>query len=160
MNRILMAASFVLALWAGSASAANVGVSIHIGDPGYYGRIDLGYAPRPQLVYAQPVIVGTPVVYGGPVYLRVPPAHRNRWSTHCGYYQACGMPVYFVQDHWYDTVYAPAYRERHGHRQHVRYDHHDRHHSHDRRDRHHDRGHRRDHDRRHDGRGHGRRHND
>ncbi len=158
MNSILKAAFLVFAFWAGSASAGQVGVSIHLGDPGYYGRIDIGLVPLPRLVHAQPVIVGRPVAYGAPVYLRVPPGHMNKWSKHCGYYQACGMPVYFVQDHWYDTVYVPAYRERHG--RYVRYDRHDRRHSHDRRDRHHDRGHRRDHDCRNDGRGHGRRHND
>lgn len=152
MNRILKAASVLLALWAGSATAANVGVSINIGDPGYYGRIDLGYAPQPQLIYAQPVIVGRPVAYGAPLYLRVPPGHRNRWDRHCGYYQACGVPVYFVQDGWYDRVYVPAYRERH-----VRYYRDSGHGHRDHHDRHHDRGHGRGHDRGHD-RGHGRGH--
>lgn len=149
MNGILKAAGVVLALCVGTASAADVGVSISIGDPGYYGRLDIGVAPRPALVYAQPVVVGRPVVYSGaPLYLRVPPGHRSRWESHCGYYGACGMPVYFVQDGWYDTVYVPAYRERHGHWHEVRHDHHHRHHDrrHD-----HDRGHGRG-----NGRGHGR----
>lgn len=146
MNGILKAAGVALALFAGTAAAADVGVSIHIGDPGYYGRLDIGVAPRPQLVYAQPVVVGRPVVYtGAPLYLRVPPGHRNRWDAHCGYYGACGMPVYFVQDRWYDTVYVPAYRERHGH---WRGDRHDHRHYHDRR---YDKG-------RGHGRGEGRRH--
>lgn len=142
MNGILKAAGVVLALCVGTASAADVGVSISIGDPGYYGRLDIGVAPRPALIYAQPVVVGRPVVYSGaPLYLRVPPGHRNRWEHHCGYYGACGMPVYFVEDGWYDTVYVPAYRERHGHWHHDRHDYDDRHHGrHDRRHDH-DRGH-------------------
>ncbi|HEY1075480.1 MAG TPA: hypothetical protein VGE51_02240 [Fontimonas sp.] len=146
MNSMLKAVTVILAFWAGSATAANVGVSINIGDPGYYGRIDLGYAPRPELIYAQPIIVGRPVAYGAPLYLRVPPGHRNRWDRHCAYYGACGVPVYFVQDRWYDRVYVPAYRQRHVH--YYRDSHHGRRYDDRRHDRHYDR----DHDR---GRGHG-----
>ena len=36
-----------------------------------------------------------------PVYLWVPPGHQKNWRKHCARYQACGMPVYFVQDGWY-----------------------------------------------------------
>jgi hypothetical protein len=35
------------------------------------------------------------------VYLWVPPGHRKNWRKHCGQYQACGVPVYFVRDDWY-----------------------------------------------------------
>jgi len=37
-----------------------------------------------------------------PVYMWVPPGHRKNWRKHCGQYHACGVPVYFVQDQWYD----------------------------------------------------------
>jgi hypothetical protein len=52
-----------------------------------------------------------------PVYLRVPPVQAKNWSKHCGKYGACGQPVYFVQDGWYNNVYVPHYREyeAHGH---------------------------------------------
>ena len=47
-----------------------------------------------------------------PVYLWVPPGHQKNWRKHCGRYDACGRPVYFVQDNWYNTVYVPRYQER------------------------------------------------
>jgi hypothetical protein len=44
-----------------------------------------------------------------PVYLRVPPGHEKHWSKHCGKYGACGQPVYFVREDWYQTQYVPRY---------------------------------------------------
>ena len=85
--------------------AADVGVSVSISQPGVYGRIDIGRFPQPQLVMAQPVIIQRQVVVvqaPEPVYMWVPPGHRKNWRKHCGQYQACGVPVYFVQDDWYD----------------------------------------------------------
>jgi len=104
---------------------AQTNVSITVGQPGFYGRIDLGdpgyYGPPPVYV-AQPVIVEHHHhVRAEPVYLRVPPGHRKNWRKHCRKYGACGQPVLFVQDRWYSDVYAPRYRERHG-----GYDRHDR----------------------------------
>ena len=34
-------------------------------------------------------------------YLWVPPGHQKKWSKHCREYNACGVPVYFVDDGWY-----------------------------------------------------------
>jgi hypothetical protein len=31
----------------------------------------------------------------------VPPGHQKKWRRYCGRYGACGVPVYFVQDGWY-----------------------------------------------------------
>ena len=67
---------------AGSAHAADVGVSISVGQPGFYGRIDIGNAPQPQLIFAAPVVIRAPaphVVYQ-PMYLRVPPGHEKKWN--------------------------------------------------------------------------------
>ena len=92
------------------ALAADVGVSIGINQPGIYGRIDIGRVPTPPvLVYERPmVIVQNPVaVQRQPIYLHVPPGHARDWRRHCGRYQACGQPVYFVQDRWYRDSYAP-----------------------------------------------------
>ena len=90
------------------AAAADVGVSVHISQPGVYGRVDIGRFPQPQVVLAQPVIIMRPVVVHQPVYqppqpvyMWVPPGHRQNWRRHCGQYNACGVPVYFVQDQWY-----------------------------------------------------------
>ena len=100
---------------AASVQATDVGVSLSIGQPGFYGRLDIGNYPQPQVIYAQPVVIAPVrgVVYQ-PVYLRVPPGHSRDWRKHCHKYDACGRPVYFVQDRWYSDVYAPRYRERHG----------------------------------------------
>ncbi len=48
------------------------------------------------------------------MYMRVPPGHAKKWSKHCAAYNACGRPVYFVQDSWYNNTYAPQYRKTHG----------------------------------------------
>jgi hypothetical protein len=93
-------------------AAPDVGVSVRIGQPGAYGRIDIGNAPPPPpaLVYSQPILVQPPprppraVVVAPrpePVYMWVPPGHQRHWDRHCAQYGACGVPVYFVQDRWY-----------------------------------------------------------
>jgi len=106
-NTFTLAASLLAAtLAAAPAQATDVGVSIQISQPGVYGRIDIGQFPRPQVVVAQPVIIERPVRVVQrvePVYLWVPPGHRKNWRKHCREYGACGVPVYFVQDGWYDN---------------------------------------------------------
>lgn len=116
MKNLILAAS-LLAL-ASTAMAANVGVSINIGQPGFYGRINIGDLPQPRVIYAQPVMVERPARYveRQPIYLRVPPGHAKNWSKHCRAYNACGQQVYFVQDSWYTNEYAPHYREQHAQR--------------------------------------------
>ena len=117
MNNIKTIVVAAALLACGSAAyAQDVGVSISIGQPGFYGRIDIGDAPRPQLVYARPVIIQRPVRYveSAPIYLRVPPGHAKHWAKHCRAYNACGQQVYFVQDRWYTNDYAPRYRAQHG----------------------------------------------
>ena len=115
MKRFLFAA--VLSLGASSVLAADVGVSISVGQPGFYGRIDIGDYPPPQVIYPQPVIVERVPVQRPPVYLRVPPGHAKHWKKHCHEYNACGERVYFVNDDWYNREYVPRYRERqHGYR--------------------------------------------
>ena len=113
---LALAGAFVFgAVFAPAASATDIGVSVEVGQPGFYGRIDLGNAPRPMLIYPEPILVQpAPVaVARQPIYLRVPPGHAKNWSMHCYRYSACGQPVYFVQDQWYEDVYAPRYRSSH-----------------------------------------------
>jgi hypothetical protein len=115
MKRFVIAA---LLAAASVAHAADVGVSISVGQPGFYGRIDIGNAPPPVVLYPQPVIV-QPVrvvqpVPVQPVYLHVPPGHAKDWSKHCRKYDACSRPVYFVKNDWYDNVYVPHYEKEHG----------------------------------------------
>lgn len=110
-------ASAVLLAASVTASATDVGVSISIGQPGFYGQLDIGDFPYPQprLIYRNPIVVYpvAGVIYE-PLYLRVPPGHYKNWRRYCGRYDACGRPVYFVQDRWYEREYVPIYRERHG----------------------------------------------
>jgi hypothetical protein len=163
MKKILMALGLA-AVSLHSMASPNVGVSVSVGQPGFYGRIDIGNAPQAAVIYPQPVIIQRPpavLVHRPPIYLRVPPGHQKNWGRYCGRYEACGQPVYFVRDEWYRSHYhrpvVPLRRIDHGHPHDHRHDHRD-----DRRDNHRDnhRGHD-DHDR-HDDRGHhgkGRGHN-
>jgi hypothetical protein len=114
MKMFILAAAMAVSIF--PALAADVGVSISIGQPGFYGHIDIGGFPQPQLVYPTPVIIQqAPVgVVRQPIYLHVPPGHAKNWSKHCRSYNACGQPVYFVQENWYNNEYAPRYREKHG----------------------------------------------
>lgn len=83
--------------------------------PGLPGRVDASRLPLPQVVLPSPVIIAPPplpapprpgVVVSPPrqepVYMWVPPGHRQNWGKHCHRYRACGVPVYFVRDEWYD----------------------------------------------------------
>ncbi|WP_298831828.1 hypothetical protein [uncultured Piscinibacter sp.] len=111
LNACLLALAAVLPA---HAADVDVGVSISVGQPGFYGRIDIGHVPQPVLVYPQPVIIQpAPVaVVRQPIYLHVPPGHAKDWERHCYRYAACNQPVYFVQDRWYQEVYVPQYRQR------------------------------------------------
>lgn len=101
MKKIL-AITLAACVMAPAFAQTSVGVSIGINQPGVYGRIDIGNFPQPRIVYPQPVvIVQSPVaVYQQPVYLYVPPGHQKNWAKHCYRYNACGQPVYFVQEQW------------------------------------------------------------
>lgn len=99
----------ITALGLPAFAGTQVGVSVAVNQPGFYGRVDIGTAPvRPVLIYPQPMVVVTrPVaVVQQPIYLRVPPGHAKHWRKHCGAYNACGQPVYFVQDGWYQQYYG------------------------------------------------------
>ncbi|MDP1998073.1 MAG: hypothetical protein Q8K22_00560 [Rhodoferax sp.] len=92
-----------------SVAGTNVGVSVSVNQPGLYGRVDIGNVPMPPvLVYPQPVIIQQPavVVQRAPIYLHVPPGHAKNWRKHCGEYAACGQPVYFVHEDWYQQQYV------------------------------------------------------
>lgn len=118
MKNILIAAAALATAALAAPASAQVGVSVNVGEPGFYGQINIGDFPRPQVIYSRPVIIDrVPESYGPPMYLRVPPGHARHWARYCGQYGACGHQVYFVRDDWYRNVYAPHYRHdegRHG----------------------------------------------
>ncbi len=113
MKSFLIAAAAAVAAISAPALATDVGVSVTIGQPGFYGRIDIGGYPPPQLIFRQPVIIERGPYDRPPIYLRVPPGHAKHWSKNCHKYNACGERVYFVHDDWYQREYAPRYQERH-----------------------------------------------
>ena len=68
----------VRAAWASTRSRISTTVvsmklpAVQVGEPGFYGRIDIGNFPQPQVVYPQPVVI-QPVPVGvvrQPIYLR------------------------------------------------------------------------------------------
>lgn len=124
MKRFLIAAAVVSATLTMPALAAEVGVSVSIGQPGFYGQIDIGDYPYPQplVIYRQPRIIQRVYVEREPIYMRVPPGHARNWRKHCHRYNACGERVYFVQDDWYYHEYAPRYQEQHRDHQDYRRD--------------------------------------
>lgn len=97
-----MAALAALSLLLGSAAhAATPYATATVAGalaPGVYGRIDIGNAPPPTVIYAQPLIIQrAPRMVQPPLYLHVPPGHARKWSKHCASYNACARPVYFVR---------------------------------------------------------------
>src|SRR5271169_6605564 len=54
---LLLAAALGLAAVGGTAMAGDVVVSISVGQPGFFGQINIGNIPQAQVVYAQPVVV-------------------------------------------------------------------------------------------------------
>ncbi len=126
LSRWMLAALGAVAVSTSALAATDVGVSVSVNQPGFYGRIDLGNQPAPTVIYAEPVIIGPRPVYAQrPIYMRVPPGHYKQWARYCGRYQACNQPVYFVREddpRWGDR--------RHDHDRYDRHDHDDDHRGH------------------------------
>ena len=148
-------AALLLAAAGGAQAQAYVNATVG-GElaPGVYGRINIGNAPPPPLIYSEPVIIQRPavVVPRSPIYMYVPPGHAKNWGKHCRRYNACNQPVYFVQE-------PPPRRgppPRHHGRDNRHWDDNDHRHGgkHHHRDRDHDRGHKGH------GKGHGHGHRD
>ena len=120
----LWGAAAVLFWVAAGAAHAQAYVNATVGGelaPGVYGRIQMGNAPPPPLLYPQPVIIHQPavVVPRSPIYLYVPPGHAKNWGKHCMRYNACNQPVYFVKepprrhdDRGYGKRHEPRYDQR------------------------------------------------
>lgn len=113
MKRLMIAAAAVAVTLSTAAFAAEVGVSVSIGQPGFYGRLDIGGYPQPQVIYSQPRVIQRGYEAREPIYMRVPPGHAKNWRKHCRKYNACNERVYFVQDNWYNHEYAPRYQKQH-----------------------------------------------
>lgn len=115
MKHLAISVVALASVFASPVFAADVGVSVSVGQPGFYGRIDIGDYPypHPQVIYSRPRIIERVYIEQEPIYLHVPPGHAKNWSKHCHKYNACGERVYFVKDSWYNQEYVPRYQERH-----------------------------------------------
>ncbi|BBE50711.1 hypothetical protein OYT1_ch1151 [Ferriphaselus amnicola] len=113
MEQLLIAMILAIGMSPALVGATDIGASISIGQPGFYGRLDIGDYPPPQLIYRQPRYIERGAMERQPIYLRVPRSHSRNWKRHCRQYNACGERVYFVQEGWYNREYAPRYQERH-----------------------------------------------
>jgi len=99
MKRILIAAAFAATTISVPALAADVGVSVSGGQPGFYGLLDIGIFPPPQVIYRQPKVVKRGITDNRPpVYLRVSADHTRHWSKYCREYNASGKCVLFFQN--------------------------------------------------------------
>jgi len=122
MNLNLFLLAVLMAAASAPARAADVGVSVSIGQPGFYGRLDIGDYPQPQLLYSQPRMIRRGPEGRPPVYMHVPSGHARNWRRHCAAYNACDERVYFVRDGWYNKQYVPRYQERNRSGQDERHD--------------------------------------
>lgn len=121
MKRLLLASA--LAATAVAALAADIQVSINIGQPGFYGRlVEIDGYPPPQLIYSKPRVMYRSALNRPPIYMYVPPGHAKDWPKHCRKYNACGERVFFVQSDWYNNQYVPHYQKKHSDRRDDRRD--------------------------------------
>lgn len=103
LSSILLTGCFgLVSMLAAAAHAATPYVNTTVEGalaPGIYGRIEIGNAPPPTLIYTQPMVIQPAPVYvqQQPMYLHVPPGHAKNWAKHCARYDACHRPVYFVK---------------------------------------------------------------
>ena len=107
MHLVRPLVSILMLSWLCQAHATEVRVIVS-GEvkPGVYGRVEIGGAPPPPVVYAEPVIItrvpASAPAQPQPIYLHVPPGHAKHWKKHCKKYNACGQPVYFVKSAEYE----------------------------------------------------------
>ena len=97
-------AAFLLGSSSAHAQSVNVIVAGEV-RPGVYGRVEIGNAPPPPVVYAQPKVIVVQQRPVQPVYLHVPPGHAKKWDKHCSKYNACNVPVYVVKSKEYEPGY-------------------------------------------------------
>ncbi len=115
MKKLIAAIALTAAACAAPVFAANVGISIRVGEPGFYGQLDIDNGYSPRVLYREPVVIERRYRNATPAYLVVPREHSRNWGRYCSRYNACSRPVYFVRDEWYRDVYVPRYRQSHSH---------------------------------------------
>ena len=93
-------ATAVAALALPLPTLAAVGVAITLGEPNFYGRIDLGRMAPPPIIRDYPVQVrrGPRGILLEPLSVRVTEREQRNWRRYCGRDDVCSRPVYFVRD--------------------------------------------------------------
>ncbi len=81
------------------ALAANVGISLTAGQPGYH-RIAM--MPAIRTVYLSRCDRPGPGCRASAIDLHVSHKDAKDWRKHCKKYNACAQPVYFVSESWYN----------------------------------------------------------
>jgi hypothetical protein len=121
MNMRLFSIVAVVLAGSGICRAGDLNINVLLSGqvaPGVYGQVQIGNAPPPPVVYAEPMVIQPPPMPLPPVYLHVPPGHAKNWRKYCYHYNACNRPVYFVRSAEYEPGYQPRYSEHeheHGH---------------------------------------------
>ena len=110
MKIVLLAAALAAITLVTFTAEVNAAVFINVGEPGFYGRLNIGGYPPPRVYYRQPRNIRYVQANRPPIYLRVRPGHARQWARYCNQYNACNERVYFVKHDWYDREYAPRYR--------------------------------------------------
>ncbi len=114
MKKFFIAAVISIASLTSTANAADVGVSITVGEPGFFGQLNIGDFPQPSVIYTKPIVINRDIsINQEPTYLHVPPRHYKNWSKYCHEYNACGKKVYFVNDNWYQKEYVARHHNKH-----------------------------------------------
>ena len=130
-KKLLVLTGLLLLQSSANVLASDLGINVILSgqvSPGVYGQVEIGNAPRPRVVYEQPMVIVTDRHYSqeAPIYLHVPPGHAKHWSQHCREYNACNHRVYFVRSEEYEPEYQS--RENHDDNYDDNRDHEDRHH--------------------------------
>lgn len=80
MKRLLWAVAMIATVT--PILAADIGALLTIGQPGLYGRLNIGGYPQPVVIYQQPVVIERVPFDRPPVYMHVPPGHAKNWRKH------------------------------------------------------------------------------
>ncbi|MDF3030144.1 MAG: hypothetical protein K0R03_702 [Moraxellaceae bacterium] len=109
MKRLIGMAALAALTTASSAGGRFTTASAEIP----HGAVDVRNFSRPELVSPHPIIVRflSAQMLARALYLHVPQSHRTKWEGWCHHYQACGHPVYFVTEQWFERVYRPVLEE-------------------------------------------------
>jgi hypothetical protein len=111
MKHFLLAVAIAVTTLLTFTAEVSAAVSINVGEPGFYGRLNIGGYPPPRVYYRQPRAIRYVPMNRPPIYLRVRPGHARQWARYCNQYNACNERVYFIRHDWYDREYAPRYRK-------------------------------------------------